>query len=92
MDKNDIKMKEETKLEGIKVLIVDDSSTIRRSAEIFLSDTGCKVITAENGFDAMAKIVDNHPNIIFVDIVMPRLDGYQACQMIKKIPITIRRL
>ncbi|MCB1937148.1 MAG: response regulator [Nitrosomonas sp.] len=77
-------MKEETKLEGIKVLIVDDSSTIRRSAEIFLSDTGCKVITAENGFDAMAKIVDNHPNIIFVDIVMPRLDGYQACQMIKK--------
>lgn len=84
MDKNDIKMKEETKLEGIKVLIVDDSSTIRRSAEIFLSDTGCKVITAENGFDAMAKIVDNHPNIIFVDIVMPRLDGYQACQMIKK--------
>lgn len=79
-------MKEEAKLDGVKVLIVDDSSTIRRSAEIFLSDTGCEVITAENGFDAMAKIVDNHPNIIFVDIVMPRLDGYQACQMIKRNP------
>jgi len=77
-------MKDEAILDGIKVLIVDDSSTIRRSAEIFLFETGCEVITAVDGFDAMAKIVDNHPDIIFIDIVMPRLDGYQACQMIKK--------
>lgn len=71
-------------LSGIKVLIADDSNTIRRSAEIFLNDTGCKVILAADGFDAMAKIVDNHPDIIFIDVVMPRLDGYQACQLIKK--------
>ncbi|SFK80478.1 response regulator receiver protein [Nitrosomonas aestuarii] len=69
---------------GIKVLIVDDSSTIRRSAEIFLNDTGCEVILAADGFDAMAKIVDNHPDIIFIDVIMPRLDGYQACRLIKK--------
>jgi len=72
------------RLDGIKVLIIDDSSTIRRSAEMFLHDSGCEVITAVDGFDAMAKIVDNKPDIIFIDIVMPRLDGYQACQMIKK--------
>ena len=73
-------------LNGIKVLIVDDSNTIRRSAEIFLHDADCKVITAVDGFDAMAKIVDNLPDVIFIDIVMPRLDGYQACQLIKKNP------
>ncbi|MCB1948821.1 MAG: response regulator [Burkholderiales bacterium] len=73
-------------LKGVKVLIVDDSSTIRRSAEIFLNDLGCEVILASDGFDAMAKIVENHPNIIFIDVVMPRLDGYQACQLIKKNP------
>lgn len=70
-------------LKGVKVLIVDDSSTIRRSAEIFLNDLGCEVILASDGFDAMAKIVENHPDIIFIDVVMPRLDGYQACQLIK---------
>ncbi len=74
-------------LEGIKVMIIDDSSTIRRSAEIFLKPFGCKVILAEDGFEAMSKIVDNHPDIIFVDITMPRLDGYQACMLIKKNPI-----
>ncbi|MDR4514856.1 response regulator [Nitrosomonas sp.] len=73
-------------LKGVKVLIVDDSSTIRRSAEIFLNDLGCEVILASDGFDAMAKIVENHPDIIFIDVVMPRLDGYQACQLIKKNP------
>ena len=71
-------------LHGLKVLVVDDSSTIRRSAEMFLSDVGCETILATDGFDAMAKIVDQHPDIIFIDVVMPRLDGYQACQLIKK--------
>ena len=71
-------------LNGIKVLVVDDSSTIRRSAEIFLSSSGCEIILAVDGFDALAKVVDNQPDIIFVDVVMPRLDGYQACQLIKK--------
>ncbi len=73
-------------LHGTKVLIIDDSSTIRRSAEIFLNDFGCEVIHASDGFEAMAKIVEQHPDIIFIDIVMPRLDGYQACQLIKKNP------
>lgn len=70
--------------DSIKVLIVDDSNTIRRSAELLLSDSGYKVITATDGFDAMSKIVDNQPDIIFMDIVMPKVDGYHACQMIKK--------
>jgi len=73
-------------LHGIKVLVIDDSSTIRRSAEIFLNDFGCEIIHAADGFEAMAKIVEQHPDIIFVDVVMPRLDGYQACQLIKKNP------
>lgn len=71
---------------NIKVLIVDDSNTIRRSAEMLLSDSGYEVITATDGFDAMSKIVDNRPDIIFIDVVMPRVDGYRACQMIKKNP------
>ncbi|MBY0499467.1 response regulator receiver protein [Nitrosomonas ureae] len=71
-------------LKGIKVMIIDDSRTIRRSAEIFLKSFGCEVILAEDGFEAMSKIVDNHPNIIFIDITMPRLNGYQACMLIKK--------
>ena len=73
-------------LNGIKVLVVDDSSTIRRSAEIFLSKSGCEIILATDGFDALAKVVKNQPDIIFIDVVMPRLDGYQACQLIKKSP------
>lgn len=73
-------------MNGIKVLVVDDSSTIRRSAEIFLSDSGCEIILATDGFDALAKVVENQPDIIFIDVVMPRLDGYQACQLIKKNP------
>lgn len=71
-------------LEGIKVMIIDDSNTIRRSAEIFLGQSGCELILATDGFDAMAKIIDSQPDIIFVDIVMPRLDGYQTCMLIKK--------
>src|SRR5438034_4607890 len=65
-------------------MVIDDSNTIRRSAEIFLVQAGCKVILAEDGFDALAKITDHQPDIIFVDIMMPRLDGYQTCALIKK--------
>ncbi|MBI5329103.1 MAG: twitching motility response regulator PilG [Betaproteobacteria bacterium] len=67
-----------------KVMVIDDSNTIRRSAEIFLTQAGCEVILAEDGFDALAKIADHHPDLIFVDIMMPRLDGYQTCALIKK--------
>lgn len=74
-------------LKGIKIMIIDDSNTIRKSAEIFLRPLGCEVILAEDGFEALSKIVDNQPDIIFVDITMPRLDGYQACMLIKNNPI-----
>lgn len=70
-------------LTGLKVMVIDDSNTIRRSAEIFLSQAGCQVLLAEDGFDALAKITDHHPDVIFVDIMMPRLDGYQTCALIK---------
>jgi twitching motility two-component system response regulator PilG len=73
-------------LNGVKVMVIDDSNTIRRSAEIFLSQAGCEVVLAEDGFDALAKIADHRPEIIFVDIMMPRLDGYQTCALIKKNP------
>ncbi len=75
---------EEEELQGIKVLVIDDSKTIRRSAENLLSKEGCNVITATDGFDALAKIADTRPEIIFVDIMMPRLDGYQTCALIKQ--------
>ena len=71
---------------GCKVLVIDDSNTIRRSAELFLSQAGCEVIVAEDGFDALVKVTDHEPQIIFVDIMMPRLDGYQTCALIKKHP------
>ena len=71
-------------LSGTRVMVIDDSNTIRRSAEIFLMQAGCQVILAENGFDALAKIADHQPDVIFVDIMMPRLDGYQTCALIKK--------
>ena len=67
----------------IKVLVIDDSNTIRRSAEMFLREAGYEVILAEDGFDALAKIADHQPRLIFVDIMMPRLDGYQTCALIK---------
>lgn len=69
--------------DGLKVMVVDDSKTIRRTAETLLKKAGCEVITAIDGFDALAKIVDGQPDVIFVDIMMPRLDGYQACALIK---------
>jgi len=68
----------------IKVLVIDDSNTIRRSAEMLLRQAGFEVILAEDGFDALAKIADHQPDLVFVDIMMPRLDGYQTCALIKK--------
>ncbi len=79
-------MTEAVNLNGVKVMVIDDSNTIRRSAEIFLVQAGCQVVLAEDGFDALAKIADHHPEIIFCDIMMPRLDGYQTCALIKKNP------
>jgi len=68
---------------GLKVMVIDDSKTIRRTAETLLKKAGCDVVTATDGFEALAKIADEKPNIIFVDIMMPRLDGYQTCALIK---------
>src|SRR4026208_1899756 len=70
----------------IRILVIDDSNTIRRSAEMFLRQAGYEVILAEDGFDALAKISDYQPRLIFVDITMPRLDGYQTCALIKQNP------
>ena len=70
-------------LNGLKVLVIDDSKTIRRTAETLLSREGCEVFTAVDGFDALSKIADHHPDVIFVDIMMPRLVGYQTCALIK---------
>jgi twitching motility two-component system response regulator PilG len=70
-------------LTGLKVMVIDDSKTIRRTAETLLKKEGCDVVTAIDGFEALAKISDQQPNIIFVDIMMPRLDGYQTCALIK---------
>ncbi|MCE5181728.1 MAG: response regulator [Betaproteobacteria bacterium] len=67
-------------------MVIDDSNTIRRSAEMFLVQAGCEVILAADGFEALAKIADTLPEVIFVDIMMPRLDGYQTCALIKKNP------
>ena len=69
---------------GLKIMVIDDSSTIRRSAEIFLGQAGYQVVLADDGFDALAKMNDHKPALIFCDILMPRLDGYQTCALIKK--------
>ena len=73
----------EENFDGLKVMVIDDSKTIRRTAENLMQKAGCTVITATDGFDALAKIADSNPDIIFVDIMMPRLDGYQTCALIK---------
>ena len=73
-------------LGGLRVMVIDDSKTIRRTAETLLKREGCEVVTASDGFEALAKIADQQPQIIFVDIMMPRLDGYQTCALIKKNP------
>ena len=84
---------QENTVDIIKVMVVDDSMTIRQTAETLLKKEGYTVITANDGFEALAKVVDHHPDIIFLDIMMPRLDGYQTCSIIKsndrfqKIPV-----
>ena len=74
---------QEHSFSGLKVMVIDDSKTIRRTAEMLLKKEGCDVVTATDGFEALAKIADEKPSIIFVDIMMPRLDGYQTCALIK---------
>jgi len=76
----------EANFEGIKVVVIDDSKTIRRTAETLLKKAGCEVITATDGFESLSKVMEYQPNIIFVDIMMPRLDGYQTCALIKNNP------
>jgi twitching motility two-component system response regulator PilG len=83
-DNIEVRVADSKNLTGVRVMVIDDSNTIRRSAEIFLMQAGCQVILAENGFDALAKIADHQPDLIFCDIMMPRLDGYQTCALIKK--------
>ena len=70
----------------VRVLVIDDSHTIRRSAELYLTEAGCEVLLAEDGFDALVKITDHRPQVVFVDVMMPRLDGYQTCALIKRHP------
>lgn len=79
-------MSENLPLSGKKVVLIDDSNTIRRSGEIFLSQAGCQVVLAEDGFDGLSKVVDHRPDVIFIDVMMPRLDGYQTCALIKNHP------
>lgn len=74
---------QEADISGLKVMVIDDSKTIRRTAETLLKKEGCEVVTATDGFEALSKITDQEPDIIFVDIMMPRLDGYQTCALIK---------
>lgn len=73
-------------LAGVKVLVVDDSNTIRRSAEAFLKQAQCEVILAGDGFEALAKVAQHRPDVIFCDVMMPRLDGYQTCALLKQSP------
>lgn len=70
-------------LQGLKALVIDDSKTIRRTAETLLAKEGCEVFTAGDGFEALTQIVDHQPDIVLIDIMMPRLDGYQTCSLIK---------
>lgn len=76
----------QTEFSNLKVMIIDDSKTIRRSAETLLKKAGCEVLTAENGFEALPIISAEHPDILFIDIMMPRLDGYQTCSLVKSNP------
>jgi twitching motility two-component system response regulator PilG len=76
----------QTEFSDLKVMVIDDSKTIRRSAETLLKKAGCEVLTAENGFEALPIISEQHPDILFIDIMMPRLDGYQTCSLVKSNP------
>lgn len=82
-DKTDNGNDEATGISGLKIMLIDDSRTIRRSAETMLSREGCEVITANDGFEALSLIHKHEPDLVFVDIMMPRLDGYQTCAIIK---------
>ncbi|WP_456378361.1 twitching motility response regulator PilG [Thiolapillus sp.] len=73
----------DTGFSGLKIMVIDDSKTIRRTAENLLKKAGCDVVTATDGFEALSLVADHHPDLIFVDIMMPRLDGYQTCALIK---------
>ncbi|MEQ1533656.1 MAG: response regulator [Sideroxydans sp.] len=75
-----------TNVSEIRVVLIDDSNTIRRSGQIFLAQAGITVVLAEDGFDGIAKVVESKPDVIFVDVMMPRLDGYQTCALIKNHP------
>jgi twitching motility two-component system response regulator PilG len=75
-----------TNVNEIRVVLIDDSNTIRRSGQIFLSQAGINVVLAEDGFDGIAKVVESKPDVIFVDVMMPHLDGYQTCALIKNHP------
>lgn len=79
-------MSDDLPLTGLKVVLIDDSNTIRRSGEIFLTQAGCQVVLAEDGFDGLSKVVEHRPDLIFVDVMMPRLDGYQTCVLLKNHP------
>ncbi|HAI70364.1 MAG TPA: pilus assembly protein PilG [Gammaproteobacteria bacterium] len=79
-------MSTDTSFAGIKVVVIDDSKTIRRTAETLLKKAGCEVITATDGFESLSRVMEAKPDIIFVDIMMPRLDGYQTCALIKNNP------
>jgi twitching motility two-component system response regulator PilG len=76
----------QSEFSGLKVMVIDDSNTIRRTAETLLKKAGCEVITADNGFEALPVISAHHPDILFIDIMMPRLDGYQTCALVKNNP------
>ena len=76
----------EENLQDLKVMVVDDSNTIRRAADVLLKKTGCSVITAEDGFDALALIVSARPDIVFIDVMMPRINGYETCSIIRSNP------
>jgi twitching motility two-component system response regulator PilG len=80
------KLSEELPLAGLKALLIDDSNTVRRSGEIFLSQAGCQVVLAEDGFDGLSRAADAKPDIIFIDVMMPRLDGFQTCALLKSHP------
>ena len=80
---NDSSTEGDIDISGLKILLIDDSRTIRRSAETMLNREGCEVITANDGFEALSLIHKHEPKLIFVDIMMPRLDGYQTCAIIK---------
>lgn len=76
----------ESEFSGLRVMVIDDSNTIRRTAETLLKKAGCEVLTADNGFEALPIISAHHPDIMFIDIMMPRLDGYQTCALVKNNP------